>query len=67
VYTPAGPTGTPAHPTSYGNETTPTAPTYAASSAAPTASHPAFEGSANRATVAGGALAGLLGAVVYLL
>ncbi|KAF8243879.1 hypothetical protein K440DRAFT_30933 [Wilcoxina mikolae CBS 423.85] len=54
-------------PTHYGNATTASAPTYAASSSTPKASTPAFEGSANRATVAGGALAGLLGVVAYLL
>jgi len=60
------PTGT-GVPTSYGNATTASAPTYAASSSHPTASTPVYQGSANRATVAGGALAGLLGAVAFLL
>jgi biotin carboxyl carrier protein len=61
IYT-AGPTGT---GTGTGALPAPTNGT-ALQPAHPTGSE-VFEGSANRATIAGGALAGLLGAVAYLL
>jgi hypothetical protein len=61
VYTATG-TGA---PPSYGNDTT-AAPTVPTGPAIPSTSD-VYEGAANRATVAGGALAGLLGVVAYLL
>jgi len=51
-------------PPSYGNETT-SAPSYTAPPSA--TGTDVFEGAASRATVAGGALAGVLGLVAYLL
>jgi len=59
------PAGTGAVPSGYNNETTPS--TSPSSPAAPSSTNPPYEGSASRATVAGGALAGLLGVVAYLL
>ena len=56
-------TGTGAPP-SYGNETT-SAPSYTAPPSA--TGTDVYEGAASRATVAGGALAGVLGLVAYLL
>ena len=50
---------------SYGNATI--APTAGMPTSAPSSTAPPFEGAANRATVAGGALVGLLGVVAYLL
>lgn len=63
------PTGTPAVPTTYGSHNeTKVAPTYAPSSApAAPSSSDVYTGAASRATVAGSALVGLLGAFAFLL
>jgi hypothetical protein len=59
-------TGTGSGP-SYGNGTSTTGPTGGSSGPATPSATDVFEGAANRATVAGGALFGLLGVVAYLL
>ena len=62
------PTGTPAVPTYSSHNETNVAPTYAASSApAAPSSSDVYTGAASRATVAGSALVGLLGAFAFLL
>ncbi|RPA99427.1 hypothetical protein L873DRAFT_1657248, partial [Choiromyces venosus 120613-1] len=66
-----GPVPTVSSPPMYPNGTLPTAvapvPSASSNVTKPAPTNPSFTGSANKATVAGAALAGLIGAVAYLL